>query len=160
MLWLILLQRLSNISVSASRYLRVDWIWTTGRGPGGLPSDDLSRFGFGGCIGNRCAVWKPQSDGLGASAVDALPRLLRVILIWGFFNCDQWGFIHQFVTRLWPCLENRSLKWIDFLQCVHCVVLFSFFGWRWFRMLSYFVSAFCCRDDFAIFGVWSHPPFS
>lgn len=87
-LWLILLKKtikhlciwlVDNLDMSV-----LTWSFTMCRGPGGLPSDDLSRFGFGGCIGNRCAVWKPQSDGLGASAVDASPRLLRVILIWGF----------------------------------------------------------------------------
>lgn len=132
------------------------WSFTMGRGPGGLPSDDLSRFGFGGCIGNRCAVWKPQSDGLGASAVDALPRLLRVILIWDFLIATN-GV--SYISLLPDCGNvSKSLKWMDFWQCVHCVVLFLFFGWRWFRMLS-FVSGFCCRDDFAIFGVWSHTPF-
>ena len=85
----------SLVNPLKNQYISVSDGWTIFEPPGGLPSDDLGRFSFGGCIGDRCAVWKPQSDGLGASAVDVIPRLLRVNL--GLLAA--WRFIVQFCYR-------------------------------------------------------------
>ena len=76
-------------------------------------------IGWFGCLGGGCI----------AKAFPSHPDLR-------FFNRDQWGFIHQFVTRLWQCLEK--LKMDGFLaMCSLCSSVFVF----WVKVVQ---DAFFC----------------